>query len=1541
MPNSLLSGLQDTLSSALESHLQALRHAWQQAPSGNPPRWQDYLPPSGPCPAPFLFGLLCADVLGRIHSGKPALLAETYFQNPRLREAAAADADTLLALLIRREYHARCRCGQRPRRQEYAARFPQLQDDLRDLVPSLDCPSCGKEVLLADEDACDAVCSACGGRVLLPEPNTPGPDSTDSSFASKAPTVPPTVAPSVPAGTAAASSPGLRRLGRYEIGEEIARGGMGAVLLAHDPILNRDLAIKVLKPHLDHRGDLVSRFVAEAQITAQLPHPGIVPVHELGHDDSGRPYLVMKLVRGQTLAELLAHGPATPQDLPHLLGIFEQVCQAVAFAHSHRVIHRDLKPANVMVGRFGEVQVMDWGLAKPLASRERQPPEADPEETAAGEVVANIVRTLRSEGSAGVAESSKAPGATEAGTVLGTPAYMPPEQAAGQIDKLDERCDVFGLGAILCEILTGQPPYVAAQSWRVVYMAALAEQEETCRRLQDCGADAELVALVQECLSADIQKRPRDAGVVAQRVAAYQRGVQERLRQAEQQRITAEAQAREERKRRRLTLVLAAVVLLAGSSGAWLLQEQRGRTQQAAQTTAQVLQRARRLLEEGWQANNLVQLRQALVEADSAVAIAQGAPLAVQQEAAAVQQHVKERLDRAEQDAVLLAGLLNIATPQETGTYHSDAGGQMVAMAQPSVDEQYAGTFRRRWGDIDLDRTSEAEVADRVGAEPPPVVEEILAALDTWMQYRRQQKQPEESWRRLVRLAEQLDHSEHRRRLRVLLAGEWQPPLGLVAELTGVGLPWTALGAMAEGERLRRLLELRSQVNPAGEPVLSVLLLAQGLRAAGDVGGAEGVLREAATTRPSEGVLLDALARLLEERGQLAEALRYYQAGRGLRPNLGAGLARVLSKVGKAAEGETVLRDLISRQPQNPDLEVDLGNALNEQKKPREAEAACRKAIALKPDYALARNNLGVALYEQKKPVDAEAAYRQAIALNPSFALAYSNLGAALGAQREAAQAETACRQAIALKPDFAAAYTNLGATLRDQKKPVEAEAACRQAIALEPDYAEAYTNLALALTDQKKSTEAEAACRKAIALKPDFAAAYNTLGTVLREQKKAADAEAVHRKAIALEPDYPEAYNNLGIALREQRKAAAAEAAFRKAIELKPDYALAYTNLGIALRDQKKLEEAVTAFRKAIASKPDLALASFNLGIALRDQNKLAEAEHAYRQAIAQNPDYIEAYNNLGNVLRAQRKPAEAEAAFRQAIALKPDDAMLYSNLGAALNEQKKAAEAEAAQRKAIALNPTVPEAYSNLGIALSEQKKLAEAETAYRKAIALKPDYAEAYNNLGAVLRDQKKLADAVQAFRKADQLLPNHPILRSNLSQAERLLALDGKLAACLSGKEHPSTPQQAIELAGVAAYREQYRAAASFFADAFKNEPKLADDLISSNLYNAACCAALAAAGKGQDTGLGAAERSNLRQQARDWLRAELKALSAVLGKNRAAAPAVQQRLGLWLEDTDLAGLRDAAALAKLPEAERDACKKLWDDVEALRKRCQEK
>ena len=337
--------------------------------------------------------------------------------------------------------------------------------------------------------------------------------------------------------------PGSPTVPGYHITSEIAKGGMGRVYAALDLTLDREVAIKTLLP-----GANADRFVTESKITAKLPHPNIPPVYELGTLADGTPFLAMKLVRGTTLSEQLKARPSPQHDLPRFVHIFEQIAQAVGLAHSRGVIHRDLKPLNVMVGEFGEVQVMDWGLAK-LASGGREAA------VSAGEQPPDGGRTPEHD-------------LTHAGAVLGTPGYMAPEQARAEL--LDARADVFALGATLAAILTGKPAFVGTSVDETIQKAAKAELSDVVTRLDVCGADADLIAVAKRCLSADRDARPADGRGVADEVAAYRAGVQARLRQAETDKAKAETQAAEQRKRRRQFNVAAgivAAVLLAGIIG--------------------------------------------------------------------------------------------------------------------------------------------------------------------------------------------------------------------------------------------------------------------------------------------------------------------------------------------------------------------------------------------------------------------------------------------------------------------------------------------------------------------------------------------------------------------------------------------------------------------------------------------------------------------------------------------------------------------------------------------------------------------------------------------------------------------------------------------------------------------------------------------------------------------------------------------------------------------------------------------------------------
>ncbi len=439
---------------------------------------------------------------------------------------------------------------------------------------------------------------------------------------------------------------------RYRIDGEIARGGMGIVLKGRDPDLGRDVVLKVLRE--DHRDnlDMVRRFIEEAQIGGQLQHPGIVPIYELGTFIDRRPFFSMKLVKGHTLADLLEHRSSPADELTRFLTIYEAFSQTVAYAHARGVIHRDLKPANVMVGSFGEVQVMDWGLAKVLP-RGGVVNEAQDDRTARAETV---IATARSR--------SDAPELSHAGSVMGTPSYMAPEQARGETDRIDERADVFALGSVLCEILTGKPTFLGRSSGEIQRTAALGETADAMARLDGCGADAELVTLAKHCLAREPEDRPRSAGPVAKRVTAYLAGVQQRLQETERQRAVAVARAVEERRRHKVQLGLAAALLaftmLGVLSTTYYLQQRQAQAAAMEQSVGRAVSfrdQAAAHSEEvaGWQVA-LAAMEQAEAAAGGA-APARACLLALRTE-------IQASLDAAQRDRALLDKLVEIRIGQ-------------------------------------------------------------------------------------------------------------------------------------------------------------------------------------------------------------------------------------------------------------------------------------------------------------------------------------------------------------------------------------------------------------------------------------------------------------------------------------------------------------------------------------------------------------------------------------------------------------------------------------------------------------------------------------------------------------------------------------------------------------------------------------------------------------------------------------------------------------------------------------------------------------
>lgn len=394
---------------------------------------------------------------------------------------------------------------------------------------------------------------------------------------------------------------------RYFPVREIGRGGIGVVWRVLDQSLGRSLAAKVLRSRFQFDAHANARLEREALLTGALQHPGVPPIHDCGHLKNGSVFFTMKLVEGETLARILNRSVAQPLEknregetpaTESLLVVFEQIAQTLAFAHSQQIIHRDLKPQNIMVGQFGEVQVMDWGMAKKLD--EETAPDSQFTSSASNDVreqVANKDEAWEGESKVAkcVTNDSETSGSerrptdktlakrslTRMGDVFGTPGYMPPEQARGELDTLDQRADVFALGAILYELITERRLLEGLPSTQLVEHSAKADWGDAFERIESSIADDDLKRLCRDCLQTEVDHRPGDAAEVASRVRDHLASVARRLRDAEISRSKAETRTLEEKKRRRVVTWLAATIvgaiLLAIGALLWYQADQRTR----------------------------------------------------------------------------------------------------------------------------------------------------------------------------------------------------------------------------------------------------------------------------------------------------------------------------------------------------------------------------------------------------------------------------------------------------------------------------------------------------------------------------------------------------------------------------------------------------------------------------------------------------------------------------------------------------------------------------------------------------------------------------------------------------------------------------------------------------------------------------------------------------------------------------------------------------------------------------------------------------
>jgi tetratricopeptide (TPR) repeat protein len=1177
---------------------------------------------------------------------------------------------------------------------------------------------------------------------------------------------------------------------------------MGTVWMAQqtEPV-KRLVALKLIKPGMDSK-QVIARFEAERQALALMDHPNIARVLDADATSTGRPYFVMDLVKGVPLTRYCDEHRLTPRER---LELFLPVCQAIQHAHQKGIIHRDIKPSNVLVASYDGKpvpKVIDFGVAKATGQQ--------------------------------LTEHSLVTGF---GAVVGTLEYMSPEQAElNQLD-IDTRSDIYSLGVLLYELLTGSTPLDKKRLHQTAMLEVLRiiREEEpprpstrlsTTEELPTVAANrgleprklsgvvrGELDWIVMKALEKDRNRRYETANGFAMDVqryladepvlacppsAAYR--LRKFVRRHQAGLLTTAALLL-------TTAALLLVVLLAGAGIGWMLWD-RAAQQVARRATTKhsvsgALDRAAELSEQAQQmpCANSVEAAAVLVvwqKAQDAVARAETA-LTTGADDEVLRQRVVElraQLDQGQARAVRKEQLFRDLDEARLAVY--EVVDDRLDLNYAGCAARYAAAFAAFGLEVRPERSD--ELARRIAAEEPVVREALLVALLDWHRT---------SYRATKRPATVL--------LELLKAADSNP--------------W-------------RKQYLAAAIKRDGPALLNLS----------------------------------------------AEARRS-----SLPPSLLVHLAVTLWGNGEEDEGLALLRWGRGRYPSDFWLHHQLGHQLLE-------SASRERPTAVELEEAI-------------------GCYRAALALRPEKVVVHSNLGNALRRKGQLDEAIAACREAIRLKQDYAEAHNHLGNALHDKGQLDEAVAEYRLAISLKKDYAAPHHNLGNVLRDKGQLDEAIAKYGMAISLKKDNALYHYNLGNALRAKGQLNKAIDAFNEAVRLKPDYPEAHTNLGLALHEAGRTEEAIAAYHKALRTNKSFREAYkahTNLGNAFTMLGRWDDAIAAHRKAIPllkedfAKPRLADVYTSLGNALSYKGQLDEAIDVLREAIRLNKDNALAHCVLGNTLAKQGRLDEAIVALRHAINLKQNDAEFHFSLGRALRGNGQ----------------------------------LDDAIAAYREAIRLKEDFAEAHCNLAQALEETWQFRDALKEWRRGHELGSKQPGWHYPsahwVRRCERRIELEPKLPDILAGNVRPASPAERIEVAELCALKRLHRAAASFYEEALAEQPKLADDLTAAHRYEAACAAALAGCGKGQDAHHdGDTERARLRRQALDWLRADRQAWDRRIDREPDKVPKIVEQMHHWLTDTDFAGVRGAEALARLPEAEREPWQTLWSDIANTLARAQAK
>jgi Flp pilus assembly protein TadD/tRNA A-37 threonylcarbamoyl transferase component Bud32 len=876
-------------------------------------------------------------------------------------------------------------------------------------------------------------------------------------------------APSIPLGeetAATAAGEGPLVGSRYRPLRLHARGGLGEVYLARDEELSREVALKRMRR--PHAADACHRFLREGEITGSLEHPGVVPVYGLTRDADGQPCYAMRFIRGQTLQEAIARFQEADEAgrslaLRHLLGRFVAVCNTIAYAHSRGVVHRDLKPANIMLGDYGETLVVDWGLAKRLGhAGEAQSPD---------------------DGAPGAPRDGRGDG-TAPGDVLGTPAFMSPEQATGRHDAVGPASDIYGLGATLYALLRGQPPFAGDSVAEVLRQVERGDFPPPRQLRRDTPRALEAICLKAMArepaaryataleLAADLERWLAD-----EPVRAYPEPVRLRLARWARRHRTVLASA----------AVLAVIVGILGGLGAWWLDRQhveRRRGVEAALAEVSGLQRRAK-----WDVAEAV-LKQAQDR------LTDHGPADLQR-----------ALEQARRDLDLVARLEAVALRRGTVV-----DGKLGQLDDAGADQGYAAVF--------------AEVGPGTPTDDPQTVADwlatssvrapLLGALDDWADC--VEDKSRRNW--ILTVTQRADPDRWRDRARLAVSQRDPLALGrLAAEDAAVEQPPQLAATVAHrlGRQGIDLLRRAQALHP--EDFWLTFRLGLALHPINAAEAAE-YYRAALALRPGTTAVLNNLGNILRDQRRLDEAKVMYQQACTVDPTQAPvhnGLGNVLLNQGHLEEAKEEFHRALALNSGFAAAHNGLGAALHDQRRLKEAEVEYRRACDLDPKLAPYHHNLGSVLFDLRRFEEAETAFRHACKLDSKLALPHHNLGVLLGAKNRLEEAKAEFLRACELDPNKAASHNYLGRVYLAQNRLEDAAKEYRRACDLDTKFANHHNGLGNALRALGQLDEAKAEYHRACGLDVRYAEPHGNLGQILQEEGRLEEALAEYHQASQL----------------------------------------------------------------------------------------------------------------------------------------------------------------------------------------------------------------------------------------------------------------------------------------------------------------------------------------------------------------------------------------------------------------------------------------